>query len=121
MAAVEEATKEAAKAQAKLDKYNADAEARRKRLEDLRKGAKAPAIGKDAVAKAAKKVDGDAKVKLNATDMRKYVEGWALPGNPKVQAICQIILQAFNSELTDKQAYDEMSKITGEYTPKKKK
>jgi hypothetical protein len=123
--ALEEATKEAQKADAKLKKYNDEAEARKKKLEAIRSGASdkpAKPIGATQVDKAAKKVGGSDKVKLNATDMRKAVEEWALPGTaPTVQKIAAIIMQCFNSDLTPAQAYTEMAKVTGEGSKKSKK
>jgi hypothetical protein len=123
--AFEDATKDAVKTADKLKKYNEDAETRRKKLEAVRAGVLAKPtkpIGASSIDKAAKQVEGSGKVKLTATDMRKAVEGWALPGTAvKVSQIAQIIVQCFNSDLTPPQAYSEMAKITGESVKKTKK
>jgi hypothetical protein len=121
--ALEEATKEAQKAEAKLQKYNEEAEARRKKLEALRKASDKPAkpIGPAQIDKAAKKAGSTGVVKLTAGEMRIYLNEWALPGSVKVQKIAQIILRAFDSEITSGQAYTEMLKVTGESKTSKNK
>jgi len=130
--ALEDAKKEAEKAAKKLETVREEAAKRAAKLAEARAAAankkapapdKAPApIGAGQVDRAANKLGGSTLVKLTAQQMRQAVHDWTLPGSfPKVQALAQVIMKCFDSELTPAQAYTELGKLTGEAKPTTKK
>lgn len=110
--AVEKLEGKAAKIQEQQEKQAARLKAAREAL----KGGKKEAVSSGEIQKAAAKEGVEGKAKLKGAEMREYIRVMSLPGNyPKVQAIGEIILKAFDSEITDKQMYSAVAKITGEY------
>jgi hypothetical protein len=127
--AVDKLSKELEKLEGKTKSAEEQAEERRRKLEDARKLAtankktdkKKPAASAKDIDKAAAKVGTGTLVALNATDMRKAVDQWALPGSVTVQAIFLIVQDCFRGGLTPDQAFHKMVKVTGEKKDKASK
>jgi ParB/RepB/Spo0J family partition protein len=125
----EKIAKELAKAQEKLVTAAAQAKERAKKLELARKQAEKDAknkktVGPTDIRKAAVAAGGEAKP-LNAADMRRAVDEWALDGgNPKALSIGRAIKACFSGEPgcpTPAQVYKIMLIATGESITQKPK